>query len=389
MGFLSTAEVIECSATDLIGQYVGQTGPKVQQQLDKALGRVLFIDEAYRLAEGHFAKEAMDELVDAVTKDKYAKKLIIILAGYESDINRLMTTNAGLTSRFPEVINFRSLTPDECIKLLLQEMMRHKANLESKKKHLDISALESVNKPSRTTNLYQLFLDLSKADNWASARDVKEVGKAIFRKILKDKAGLADGHLVLGIDIIETELKSMLQERRSRSMNIALRPLSGLDGLPVQLPPDAENPRLATGTATKLSTVQRPPTPSTDEDDAPEGGKVEIVKETILPRRGVAVRDAGVSDEVWEQLQRDGEAEEQRDREYQQLLKAQQTARDEAREKIVKRLLEEEKRRKEEAEAQMKLQMMGACPVGYAWIKQAGGYRCAGGSHFMSDASLM
>src|SRR6266480_1793477 len=62
MGFLSKAEVVECSATDLIGQYVGQTGPKVQQLLDNALGKVLFIDEAYRLAGGHFAQEAMDEL---------------------------------------------------------------------------------------------------------------------------------------------------------------------------------------------------------------------------------------------------------------------------------------------------------------------------------------
>jgi SpoVK/Ycf46/Vps4 family AAA+-type ATPase len=47
MGFLSTPEVVECSATDLVGQYVGQTGPKVQQMFAKALGRVLFVDEAY------------------------------------------------------------------------------------------------------------------------------------------------------------------------------------------------------------------------------------------------------------------------------------------------------------------------------------------------------
>lgn len=52
MGFLSTADVIDCSASDLVGQYVGQTGPKVIKQLDRALGRVLFIDEAYRLAVG-------------------------------------------------------------------------------------------------------------------------------------------------------------------------------------------------------------------------------------------------------------------------------------------------------------------------------------------------
>lgn len=50
MGFLAKAEVVERSATELVGSYVGQTGPKVQKVLESALGRVLFIDEAYRLA---------------------------------------------------------------------------------------------------------------------------------------------------------------------------------------------------------------------------------------------------------------------------------------------------------------------------------------------------
>lgn len=77
MGFLADATVVDCSATDLIGQYVGHTGPKVQKKFDEALGRILFIDEAYRLAEGHFAKEAMDEIVDCLTKERYHNKLVV------------------------------------------------------------------------------------------------------------------------------------------------------------------------------------------------------------------------------------------------------------------------------------------------------------------------
>lgn len=111
MGFLASADVIEASATDLIGQYLGQTGPKTQTLLEKALGKVLLIDEAYRLGEGQFAKEAMDEIVDCITKPKYYQKLIIILAGYDTDINRLMAMNPGLTSRFPESIEFHGLRP--------------------------------------------------------------------------------------------------------------------------------------------------------------------------------------------------------------------------------------------------------------------------------------
>ncbi|KAF3761456.1 P-loop containing nucleoside triphosphate hydrolase protein [Cryphonectria parasitica EP155] len=388
MGFLSTAEVIECSATDLIGEYIGQTGPKVQQQLDKALGKVLFIDEAYRLAEGHFAKEAMDELVDATTKDKYAKRLLIILAGYENDINKLMMTNPGLTSRFPEVINFRSLTPEECVELLTQDLKARQTDLKAKGTHFDISALENtVHADSQV--LTSLFFELSRQDNWASARDVKEAAKAIFRKTIKDRAGLVQGRLTASLDIIETELRRMLQERasRSKSANPLLQiPYDLVNPAPSHLPPSTIGPSSLMTATTHQPTQQRPPSPPSDEQEPEDPWQ--LVDDLYSPDIEVATRDAGVSDEVWEELQRDRQAEQEREEEYQKLLKAQREARDADREEIVKRLLEEERRRKEEEEARRQLQEMGACPAGFRWIRQAGGYRCAGGSHFMSDAAL-
>ena len=57
-------------------------------------------------------------------------------------------------------------------------------------------------------------------------------------------------------------------------------------------------------------------------------------------------------------------------------------------ERLRRRKAAEEERRRKEREAQKKLRQMGVCPVGYRWIKQAAGYRCAGGSHFVSDAEL-
>lgn len=100
MGILGTSEVIETSASDLVAQYVGQTAPKTEKLLQKTLGKDLFIDEAYRLADGLFGKEAIDQLVDSLTEEKYYKKLIVILAGYDTEINQLMATNPGLTSLF-------------------------------------------------------------------------------------------------------------------------------------------------------------------------------------------------------------------------------------------------------------------------------------------------
>lgn len=129
MGLLATHEVIETSVTDLVGQYVGQTGPKTQKVLEQALGKVLFIDEAYRLGQGRFSREAVDELVDCITKPRYAQKLIIILAGYDADINHLMSLNSGLSSRFPESIQFEPFPPSDCIQLLTRLLSKTKIEL--------------------------------------------------------------------------------------------------------------------------------------------------------------------------------------------------------------------------------------------------------------------
>ena len=87
MGFLSSTEVVECSASDFVGQYIGQTGPKMKGVLEKALRKVLFVDEVYRLSEGRFTKEAMDELVGILTQEKFRGKLVVVLAGYDQEIS--------------------------------------------------------------------------------------------------------------------------------------------------------------------------------------------------------------------------------------------------------------------------------------------------------------
>jgi SpoVK/Ycf46/Vps4 family AAA+-type ATPase len=392
MGFLATSEVVECSATDLIGQYVGQTGPKVQQLLDKALGKVLFVDEAYRLAEGHFAKEAMDELVDLVTKERYFKKLIIILAGYEADINRLMSVNSGLTSRFPATVNFRALTADECISLMLQLLTTQKDALKAKGKELDLTCLERPTEQFRRVLLGE-FTKLGAQQSWASARDVQELARASFNRVLGDKEGLARGVLALNENAIVEELQAMWKERESRASSAKPATLDLGDIFQLQNAPTpcaAGPPKMSTAISTTQATAKDPE----DGDESP-GEPQQPVQDAAMraeidngyrPRH--AQRDAGVSDEVWEQLQRDRQAEEEREEEYRRLQETARKATADAREKIVTRLLEEKKRREMEEAAKKKLMEMCACPAGFNWIKQKGGYRCTGGSHWMSDAQL-
>lgn len=373
MGFLATAEVVDCSATDLIGQYVGQTGPKVQQLLDKALGRVLFVDEAYRLAEGPFAKEAVDEIVDCVTKDRYKGRLIIILAGYDNDINRLLSINPGMSSRFPEVIDFHNLGPDDCFTLLLNLLQKQKRRLESKNatNKVNIGALECPTSTWRDVMLKE-FRELSEQPGWANARDVESLARSMFGEALKHIQGR---QVSITRDIIEKEFEKMLQERKGRGEQAgSLRNLpTGHPQLPTQSPPTGHRTQVNHET---IQTVEDTPSSSDKEDeDRSYKGKVTI-------------RDVGVSDEVWEQLEVDKKAQEASNARYQALIKAKNESKGAAREKIIKELIEEEERREREEKQRKKAEMMGRCPAGFAWIKQVGGFRCAGGTHFISDEEI-
>lgn len=388
MGFLATAEVVECSTTDLIGQYVGQTGPKVQQVLDRALGRVLFIDEAYRLAEGQFAREAMDELVDSVTKERYARRLVIILAGYEADINRLMAVNSGLTSRFPEVIDFRALTADECLSLMAQLLRKQRDVLRSKGKDLDLGCLEQPSAAFKQATLAR-FAVLAAQESWASARDVESLARGVFNKALRDKEGLARGRLVVTESVVTDELEAMRQERASRSA-AASEPYevaSSMNHLPIRSGvPSA--PTTTTATTPSTAQSQTPTEQEHEGEEEQEEGEKNQEKEEKKDDRPTIQRDAGVSDAVWSQLQRDRQAEAEREAEYERLQEAARRASEAARERIVRRLLEEEAARRREQEAREKLQRSGRCPVGYPWIRQAGGWRCAGGSHWVGEDEM-
>lgn len=376
LGFLSAASVIECSATDLIGQYVGHTGPKVQKLLNSALGKVLFIDEAYRLGGPGFAKEAIDELVDSVTKEKYKGKLIIILAGYVHDINRLLSVNPGMTSRFPEAVDFDPLSANDCFKLLTILLAKKQAQLEQKRKSFDILCLQSPSELFKQ-DVLSLFQRLAAVEGFASARDVKQLVKNIFRGV-----DLSKESLKLEEHQVSQELQKMLEERLGRvKQEDAPTALEWLMRN-AQPQPRPEHP-CTIRTRTSIDVQRKQATEGTRENQP-------MTEEEISPVRSTAfllgVRDAGVSDEVWEQLERDAAEEQRREKEFRQLKEAQKLARGADRDRIVKQVLIEERRRKEEAARKAKL--MAHCPAGYQWIKQSGGYRCAGGSHWIPDGQV-
>ena len=397
-GFLANADVLDCSASDLIGQYVGQTGPKVRQLLDKALGRVLLIDEAYRLGGGAFAQEALDEIVDAVTKEKYKQRLIIILAGYEDDINRLLNQNPGLTSRFPEVVDFAPLAPVGCIDLLVRRLGKKKLELpDDKRDAMDISCLTSPTSDFQSTML-DLFERLSKQRSWASARDVETLAKDIFKAALRAPSEGSVTKICVSQDIVLVELRRMMNERENRAKQAKAQYTNGKGGddeMPLdQLFETPTEPAMTKSTppAFEMAANTEGQTAKEEEDTENEWDEISSQPDsdsTTIYHDILGTRDAGVSDEVWEQLQEDARAEGQKDSEYRAKLKARADTEDaDLRMKILQELIEEEKQRKKKAEIKARLEKSGRCPMGYAWIPQENGWRCAGGSHFVSTLEI-
>jgi stage V sporulation protein K len=118
MGVLSKGHLVEVERADLVGEYIGHTAIKTREMVKKALGGVLFIDEAYSLGRGgekDFGKEAIDALVKAMEDHK--DKFILILAGYTDEMDAFLQLNPGLPSRFPIQVEFPDYTIDELIQI--------------------------------------------------------------------------------------------------------------------------------------------------------------------------------------------------------------------------------------------------------------------------------
>ncbi|WP_339227793.1 stage V sporulation protein K [Oceanobacillus sp. FSL K6-2867] len=121
MNILSKGHFIEAERADLVGEYIGQTAQKTRAIIQKAMGGVLFIDEAYSLARGgekDFGKEAIDTLVKHM-EDNH-DDFVLILAGYPYEMDRFLTFNPGLESRFPFILEFANYEVNQLMEIAKQ-----------------------------------------------------------------------------------------------------------------------------------------------------------------------------------------------------------------------------------------------------------------------------
>ena len=121
--YIKQNKLIEVSSKDLVAEYVGQTAPKTMAVVQKALGGVLFIDEAYSLASGQgqgngYNEEAIATLIQAM--ENHRDNLVVIFAGYTKEMQSFLNTNSGIVSRIGYTLEFEDYTTEELIKIFEQ-----------------------------------------------------------------------------------------------------------------------------------------------------------------------------------------------------------------------------------------------------------------------------
>ena len=161
MDILPTSRVIEASRATLVGKYMGETPKIVNSMCDKAMGGILFIDEAYTLSDGGdmYGKEAIDTLMKRMEDDR--GKFVVIAAGYKDKMEEFMMMNAGLASRFTHKLHIDDYDPDE-----LLAIYKHMAQKEQYQftPEAELKALDKIYK-----------MVLAKTESWGNAREMRNL----------------------------------------------------------------------------------------------------------------------------------------------------------------------------------------------------------------------
>ena len=160
IGVLEKGQLVEVDRSGLVAGYVGQTALKTQEVIKKALGGVLFIDEAYSLASGgenDFGREAIETILKAM--EDHRDELIVIVAGYTGPMEKFINSNPGLESRFNKYIFFPDYNGEQLMEMF---RIRCKKNGYTLTAEADKAALEA-------------FIDLyeNRGDNFGNGRDVR------------------------------------------------------------------------------------------------------------------------------------------------------------------------------------------------------------------------
>ncbi|MEU9450303.1 right-handed parallel beta-helix repeat-containing protein [Streptomyces sp. NPDC048277] len=161
LGLLRRGHLVEVDRTALVGEYVGHTGPKTTAAFNRALGGVLFIDEAYSLAPAFAGNDFGTEAVATLVKlmEDHRDDVVVIAAGYPGDMHRFIGSNPGLASRFGRTLLFEDYEPAELVSIVEYQAGQHRYELT----------------PTARTELVGLFEAMPRGEGFGNGRSARQI----------------------------------------------------------------------------------------------------------------------------------------------------------------------------------------------------------------------
>lgn len=167
LGVLQDSEVIEAQASDFVTGYAQQAAKRTEEIFQKALGKVLFIDEAYSLRTIDPMGEVMNAICGLMTRPEYKGKMVVILAGYDREMGELIKSNSGLESRFRVKIHFEPWDARKSARIL----------------GAFLSERDLTFSPDAEGVAEAILQEAVMAPNWSSGRDVEGIGKSLLEGV--------------------------------------------------------------------------------------------------------------------------------------------------------------------------------------------------------------
>ena len=211
IGILSKGQLIEVDRSGLVAGYVGQTALKTQEQISKALGGVLFIDEAYALAQKDdaFGQEAIDTVLKAM--EDHRDDLVVIVAGYTKPMEKFINSNPGLKSRFNKYIEFPDYTIDELEQIFYLNCEKY-----------DYVVEEDAKKQIRARIVSR---KMQRQENFANAREVRNMFEDIItnqaRRIAEMEAPTHEDMMTITIMDLSDDIGDVADTKEMEKMEAA------------------------------------------------------------------------------------------------------------------------------------------------------------------------
>ncbi|CAG9990672.1 unnamed protein product [Clonostachys byssicola] len=403
LGLLSSSEVVQSTPMDFIAQYVGQTAPKTRKQLEKALGKVLVIDGASGLSRGQYGGEALEAILQFISSLSYPKIMVIILSDSSKELDVLFKEYPLLQVQFEEEIVFSDLLPDDCIGMLRHELETLSFQIQDESPLIGPAKLRDA------------ILRLQQATGFQNAKDVKALAKKVAAKAfeLKHKTGLEvpprttlreskEEALVATYPLITKCVHEMTEQRRAlflRNLQTSTKAqktsslLSSLTHSASQFLKQKPGEKDANQAREDQSDQQtRVKTKATQDKD------ISTSRDTSRTREGS--HDAAQKEESRQRSNKRSANGDPDDIPSAKVAKSENHQREkevcddnskakDSKSKVKRSVKEMEQLREKEEEAmKRKCHQLKLCPEGWAWRKEGTGFRCEGGSHYISEDEL-